>query len=99
MKIIKRLTIHPKLGDNIRQEVHNWCTSQFGDNFKQDVKKWLMTSNCYNKKSEGTFDMVFTDMSFASHFLLKWGGEVVNKQYDEVFSVDQEVFNNLFIEE
>lgn len=97
MKKIKRLTIHPHLGNDVRQEVRDWCISNFGD-YSDEKSKWQITSN-YVRTTKGTFDIIFDDEKLASFFLLRWGGEVVDVLYYNDTSTNLEVFNNFFIEE
>jgi hypothetical protein len=96
MKIVKEITIHPELGNDIRLEVVDWCIAQFGDPIVQVVDHdWWINSN-YERSYDGTFDITFTDLKSAEFFILRWGGVVVDTKYDEVFVPDPEILKNLF---
>jgi hypothetical protein len=96
MKIVKQVTIHPELGNDVRQEVIDWCIKQFGDPIVQEVEyDWWINSN-YERSNEGTFDITFTSLKSAEFFILRWGGVIVDTKYNEVFVPDPEILKSLF---
>lgn len=94
MKHIKKLKVHPGLGNDLRQEVIEWCSKQWGE-YNNEDSFWGPTSN-YERSEHGTFDVIFTDLKAAQIFLLRWGGQVVDVEYEETFAPDQEVLSKLF---
>jgi hypothetical protein len=94
MKNIKKLVVHPELGNDIRQEVVAWCTQQWGD-YREEDSVWWTTSN-YTRSYNGTFDMIFNDVKSAEFFILRWGGQIVDIEYEENFAPDPVVLNTLF---
>jgi hypothetical protein len=100
MKPIKEITVHPGLGNDLRDEVIDWCRSTFVDDYglAESDFRWWTTSN-YNRSYEGTFDVFFKDLKDAHWFIIRWGGEVVNVQYEDVpeqYVVLDEIYNSLF---
>jgi hypothetical protein len=97
MKIVKEVAVHPYIGNDKRQEVINWCNTQFGEYHETaegEQWRWYPTSN-YTRSKEGTFDVIFRKIEDAEWFLLRWGGDVVYTDV-EGSEVDAEVFKNLF---
>jgi len=96
MKYIKQLTVHPELDNTVRQEVVDWCIKQWGDYHEHETDcGWWITSN-YDRSFTGTFDVIFTDIKAAEFFILRWGGQVVEYEYEERFAPSQTVLDNLF---
>jgi hypothetical protein len=96
---IKQLTVHPNLGNDVRYEVIEWCNKQWGDYhlFEGDEWTWFTTSNYDRGAESGTFDVIFKDVKAANLFLLRWGGQVFDVEYEECFVPDPEVLDKLFI--
>jgi hypothetical protein len=100
MKPIKEITVHPYLGNDVRPEVLDWCLATFNDQYAQSEGdyRWRSTSN-YNRSYDGTFDIMFKTTEDAHWFILRWGGDVVNIEYEEVpeqYVVRDDVYNVLF---
>jgi hypothetical protein len=94
MKHIKKLTVHPELGNDVRHEVSDWCTKQWGL-YREEGAVWYITSN-YDRSVSGTFDVIFTDVKAAEFFILRWGGGVFDVEYEEYCVPDPEVLDRLF---
>lgn len=94
MKTIKRLTVHPELGNDVRKEVMDWCTKHWGE-YNTEESVWMPTSN-YKRSYNGTFDVIFNDVKAAEFFILRWGGQLYDVEYDETFAPDPVILNSLF---
>jgi hypothetical protein len=96
MKHIKKLTVHPELGNDMRRAVIDWCIKQWGDYYDTEAEHvWWITSN-YDRSLNGTFDIVFNDVKAAEFFILRWGGNVFDVEYEEYYVPDPEVLDRLF---
>ena len=98
MKKIKKLTVHPGLGNDRREEVYKWCTKYWGEYHEYESHNWIWfpTSNYDRGEDSGTFDIVFNDVKAAELFILYWGGQVFDIEYEEYFIPDPEVMESLF---
>ena len=100
MKPIKEITIHPGLGNDVREEVIDWCRETFNDEYAdtEEEFRWRTTSN-YERSYEGSFDVFFKDLKDAHWFILRWGGEVVHIEYQNVpeqYVIIDKIYNSLF---
>lgn len=95
MKIINYILIHPHISNLRRTEVLNWCMKEFGE-YNNDIWRWNITSN-YDRSDDGTFDIYFKNRVDAQWFLIRFGGEVIEINYDGT-DIEQETFNTLFDE-
>jgi hypothetical protein len=93
MKTINKILIHPKIGNDKRSDVIDWCTKQFGISNRKEWR-WGTMSN-YTRSNTGTFDIIFKNIKDAQWFLLKLGGDIIYKDV-EGSEVDPEIFQNLF---
>jgi hypothetical protein len=97
MKPIKWITVHPELDNTVRQEVKYWCEKTFHSS-DNDYPEWYMTSN-YDRTYNGTFDMRFKHLKYAEWFILRWGGNIVEIEYEDVpeqYFVREDIFKTLF---
>jgi hypothetical protein len=100
MKPIKEITVHPNLGNDVRQEVLAWCRETFNDEYAESEEdyRWMVTSN-YTRSYDGTFDILFKTTADAHWFILRWGGDIVNIEYEDVpeqYVVPDKIYNALF---
>lgn len=100
MKPIKQITVHPYLGNETRTEVLEWCRTIFNDEFAESEEeyRWVITSN-YERSYEGTFDVLFKDIKDAEWFILRWGGDIVSIEYEDVpeqYFVEDNLYKSLF---
>jgi hypothetical protein len=97
MKIFKKATLHPCLGNESREEVKKWCSM----NISEDTTVCAVRSN-YN--SDGDFEVsVFNrdnklkDDSFLMMFMLLFPStKILNLEYDVIAKVEDNTFKNLF---
>lgn len=97
MKPIKWITVQPNIGNDIRQEVKDWCSTTFHDHNNERCE-WFMTSN-YTRGHEASFDMLFKRLDHAQWFILRWGGCISSIEYEDVpeqYVVSKAVLENLF---
>jgi hypothetical protein len=73
MESTEWITVQPNIGNDVRQEVSDWCYTTFKNRSNGD-RNWFMTSN-YTRELSATFDVVFKYLKDAEWFILRWGGE------------------------
>jgi hypothetical protein len=100
MKPIKSVIVHPYIGNDQRSDVIDWCYKSFNDSYALDENdfRWFSRSN-YERSHEGTFDVYFKSLADAEWFILRWGGNIVGIEYEDVpekFVVREDVFKTLF---
>ena len=88
---MSRVVIHSCKENDERQQVLDWCESAFGNG----GGKWYSRSNY---RDEGTFELIFSDQAAANLYMLRWGGKILDIEYQENFQlkVDPEAFEQLF---
>jgi hypothetical protein len=97
MKPIKWITVQPNIGNDIRQEVKDWCSATFNE-YDNEASQWFMTSN-YTRSHEASFDLLFRHLKHAEWFILRWGGVISNIEYEDVpeqYVVSKKVLDVLF---
>ena len=89
MKVIDKIVIHSARENEDRDMISKWCSNTF------QKHTWYMNSDY---REEGCFKLTFASEKDASLYLLKWGGFVIDIIYkaEEVFRIDNEVFNSIF---
>jgi hypothetical protein len=82
----KTYIVQPKLKNNVRQEVIDWCYQQFGDPHKgqgdEEYHDWSITSN-YTRDIDADFDFKCVNEKDAIWFVMKYGGDMhIKEQFD-----------------
>jgi hypothetical protein len=91
MRVLQKIVLHPKLENDNRENVYNWCL----ENFIPDT--WFLNSNytdhgCFqvtvlgrkNSPAVSAFVMTFPEV------------KVLKEDYDEFAEIDEEAFNKNF---
>ena len=72
--------VQPTLKNSVRQNVVDWCYSQFGDRYKVQGNKeylnWAITSD-YNRGINADFSFLCINEKDAVWFAMKFGGNIV----------------------
>ena len=72
--------VQPKLQNDVRQEVIDWCYQQFGDRHKgqgdEEYLDWTITSN-YTRDIDADFDFMCVNEKDAFWFVIKYGGDIL----------------------
>ena len=91
MKIFQKAVLHPKLENESREEVKEWCKL----NFSKDT--WYMNSNY---TPHGCFNITVTgrkNESAVTAFILKFPEVItISINYDIFATIDEEAFNRNF---
>jgi len=91
MRVLQKIVLHPKLENESRLDVRNWCE----DNFLPD--SWQITSNY---TSHGCFNIIVygrKNASAVSAFILSFPEvQVVESKYNVEATIDEVTFNKNF---
>jgi hypothetical protein len=83
----KTYIVQPKLKNDVRQEVIDWCYQQFGDNHKgqgdEEYLDWTITSN-YTRGIDADFDFKCANEKVAFWFVMKYGGDIQIKEHFDI---------------
>jgi hypothetical protein len=91
MKLLEKIILHPKLENEHRNDVRDWCY----ENFLSDT--WVMNSNY---TSHGCFNITVTGRKNSLSvlaFIMKFPEvQVLHQEYIEFATIDEEAFSKNF---
>lgn len=91
MKVLEKIVLHPKLENEQRTNVQNWCNRNFL------IDTWVMNSN-YTE--HGCFNITVTgrkNSAAVTAFIMAFPEvQVLEESYHEFATIDEKVFNQNF---